>query len=118
MSHDPTGPGHPDATGAAEVASTAHSPMDALLAGEVREVLRERFYQPSGRAARRPRPAPARPKPAHYKTICISMYTDDLGRLDAKVAELKQAGHRKMNRSALIRFALDQVDLSKLPRSY
>jgi len=38
--------------------------------------------------------------------------------MDAMVSQLKEAGHRKMNRSALIRFALDQVDLSKLPKSY
>ena len=57
-------------------------------------------------------------KPDHYEVICISLYTEDLARLDAKVADLKVRGHRKMNRSSLIRFALDQVDASKLPRAY
>ena len=46
------------------------------------------------------------------------MYKEDLARLDEKVRALKDSGHRKMSRSALIRFALDQVDLTKLPKSY
>ena len=38
--------------------------------------------------------------------ICISMYTRDLEELDAKVAELKQRGWTKANKSQLIRLAL------------
>ena len=91
----------------------SESAMDALLAeDEVADVLRETFYAPK----RVPKPAP-KPEPTHYKVICISMYLEDLERLDARVAELKKNGHRKMSRSALIRFALDQVDTAKLPRS-
>lgn len=108
--------------------------MDALFEGEeVQEVLRESFYRPAQPAKVQPakaRPAPApeeprrakrrRAKPAEvdYQVICISLYDEDLAALDAKVQTLKSAGHRKMSRSALIRFALDQVDLSKLPKSY
>jgi hypothetical protein len=55
-------------------------------------------------------------KPTHYKVICISMYTRDLKRLDALVDDLKARGVTKANRSALIRAALDQVDLDKIPR--
>ena len=55
-------------------------------------------------------------KPAHYKVICISLYTKDLERLDGLVDELKARGITKANRSALIRVALDQVDLDKVPR--
>ncbi len=88
---------------------------------EVREVLRDTFYDvPRERppARRKKRPGKVKPKADHYDVICISLYKEDLARLDAKVAELKRNGHRKMSRSALIRFALDQVDTSKLPRSY
>jgi hypothetical protein len=95
-----------------------HEAMSELFdADEVESVLRATFYT-------KDRPAPpkkARPKPKkaeHYEVICISMYKEDLERLDAKVAELKRAGHRKMSRSALIRFALDTMDLEDLPRSY
>ena len=42
-------------------------------------------------------------KPVHYKVICISMYTDDLKRLDHMVESLKARGLTKANRSALIR---------------
>ncbi len=55
-------------------------------------------------------------KPLHYKVICISMYMKDLERLDDLVDQLKARGLTKANRSALIRAALDQVDLDKVPR--
>jgi hypothetical protein len=55
-------------------------------------------------------------KPAHYKVICISMYTDALSRLDAMVRELKSRGYTKANRSALIRHALETVNLDSVPR--
>jgi hypothetical protein len=57
----------------------------------------------------------AKPKPTHYKVVCISMYTKDIEELEAKVAELKRRGHTKANKSQLIRIALRQVDLDKIP---
>lgn len=84
---------------------------------EVQGVLSGAFYQPE--------PAPPRSegrireekaKPTHYKVICISMYTKDLDRLDELVDELKARGITKANRSALIRVALEQLDLDKVPR--
>lgn len=57
-----------------------------------------------------------KPKPDHYEIICISIYKDDLARLDAKVDELKRRGHRRMTRSALIRYALDRVAIDDVPR--
>lgn len=65
--------------------------------------------------ARRPGKSPSE-RPAHYKVICISMYTDDLNRLDTMVDELKGRGLTKANRSALIRHALSQVDLDRVPK--
>ena len=53
-------------------------------------------------------------RPTHYKVICISMYTQDLEELDAKVAELKRRGWTKANKSQLIRLALSQIDIEKL----
>lgn len=55
-------------------------------------------------------------KPTHYKVICISMYTDDLKRLDTMVDTLKSRGLTKANRSALIRYALGAVDLNEVPK--
>ena len=88
-----------------------------LDADEVEGVLSGAFYAPQ----QPPQPRTGRsrsrePKPAHYKVICISLYTKDLDRLDELVAELKSRGITKANRSALIRVALEQLDLDKVPR--
>ncbi len=79
---------------------------------EVQGVLSGAFY--SRESA--PRREAAAEKPQHYKVICISLYTKDLARLDAMVDELKSQGVTKASRSALIRAALDQVDLARVPR--
>jgi len=84
---------------------------------EVEGVLSGKFYSPSADPDRRPKLiAGTTEKPAHYKVICISMYTRDLEQLDDMVDKLKAKGLTKANRSALIRFALAQVDLEKVPR--
>ena len=85
---------------------------------EVEGVLSARFYA-APTPARTDRPTQASKadgKPTHYKVICISMYTDDLSRLDAMVDKLKARGLTKANRSALIRYALGAVDLDAVPR--
>lgn len=56
--------------------------------------------------------------PQHYKVLSISLYNEDIEQMDDFVKELKKQGFTRMNRSALIRFALDQVDISKMPRGY
>jgi hypothetical protein len=85
-----------------------------LDADEVQGVLSGAFYTKDGN--KRPRKAEPAAKPQHYKVICISLYTKDLERLDKLVDELKARGVTKANRSALIRVALDQLDLDKVPR--
>ena len=84
---------------------------------EVSAVLRDTFYQ-GKKSKRRPARAKKRAKADHYDVICISLYKEDLARLDAMVAKLKKRGHRRVSRSALIRFALDQVDPKDFPRAY
>jgi len=88
---------------------------------EVAEVLSGTYYKARNRADLRAveggdetqeRPA----QPAHYKVICISLYNEDLSRLDGMVEELKRRGFTKANRSALIRFALEQADLDKVKK--
>jgi len=84
---------------------------------EVESVLSGQFYSPPQGEEHRPKLiAATSDKPAHYKVICISMYTRDLQELDRMVEDLKGRGLTKANRSALIRFALGQVDLDKVPR--
>ena len=81
---------------------------------EVDGVLSSSFYASAKPiAAERARGAD---KPTHYKVICISMYTDDLARLDAMVDSLKARGLTKANRSALIRYALGAIDLDRVPK--
>lgn len=83
---------------------------------EVEGVLSSSFYA-SPRPLASPRGTRGRDeKPAHYKVICISMYTDDLKRLDDMVDTLKAKGLTKANRSALIRYALNGVDLESVPK--
>ena len=90
--------------------------VDGILdEDEVSAVLRGSFY--GGKPQKRGR-AKAKRKPDHYDVICISLYTEDLARLDKMVAKLKKQGHRRISRSALIRFALDQVDTEDFPRAY
>ncbi|MCA9602970.1 MAG: hypothetical protein KC417_13135 [Myxococcales bacterium] len=90
---------------------------DVFDRDEVTSVLRNEFYRGKS-GAKPPKKRRASAGAEHYTVICISLYNEDLERLDQKVEELKRSGHRKMTRSALIRFALDNVDVRKLPRSY
>jgi len=98
-----------------KLSATARAiPVDPLA--ETDGILREQFYG-------RERPAPvqaakAKVKPTHYKIVCISLYTEDIERLDSLVAELKRRGHTKANKSAVIRFALDTCDIGKMPKGY
>jgi hypothetical protein len=90
---------------------------DELLARnplEAEELLTETFFtRTSGKKS-----ASKAKKPTHYKVCCISLYTDDIEKLDSMVTELKRRGYTKANKSALIRFALDTVDLDKMPKGY
>jgi hypothetical protein len=102
---------------AAREEETGLGGVRVLDADEVQGVLSGAFYAPDARPPRaRARKAPPAPKPVHYKVICISLYTKDLDRLDERVEELKARGITKANRSALIRVALEQLNLDKVPR--
>ena len=92
---------------------------------ETDKILRDDFYgardegaDESGRGSATPAPRkrkPRKPKPTHYKVVCISLYTQDIEELEAKVAELKRRGFTKANKSQLIRFALRQLDIDTVP---
>lgn len=87
------------------------------LAGE--ELLIETMYGAPRTAPRRPHAVitrPAQPKPSHYKIVSISLYNEDIERLDRMVGELKKRGHYKANKSQLIRYALAQLDLANIPK--
>jgi hypothetical protein len=107
-----------------EAPSVPASP-ERRLDDPIDDRLLDHFYHPETKPEHRPRPAPVKasskppaPRPTHYKICCISLYTSDIERLEEMVAELKRRGHTKANKSQLIRAALDQIDLSKVPKSY
>jgi hypothetical protein len=85
------------------------------------------LYAPSAAAARAPAPAPAHPNKGRtkerrplkegqdWRLVTFSFYEDDVERLDALLNQARKLGHRKVSRSQIVRLALRQVDLSKLP---
>jgi hypothetical protein len=108
-----------------------------LEGDEVRQILRESFFtsipapppgpsdlgaaalperepEPAGRRPRSARRACNKPRPDHYKVICISMYNEDLERLDAIVRELKRRGFTKANRSAVLRVAMEHLQIDRV----
>lgn len=104
-------------------AALGENPLESDL------VLEETFYRapekpaaatPTTRVARdrAPTTSPNKPKPTHYKVVSISLYNEDIDRLEEMVAELKRRGFTKANKSQLIRFALETVDIDAMPRGY
>jgi hypothetical protein len=84
-----------------------------LETDDVEQILKRGFF---AGVAEPPKSEPPEIRPDHYKVICISLYNEDLKQLDTMVASLKRRGLTKASRSALIRYALSQVDLDAVPR--
>lgn len=89
----------------------------------VDDILANGFYRPerdSERAAVHQVPIAdlpeKKPRPTHYKVVCISLYNEDIERLEGLVKELKRRGYSKANKSLVIRAALEQLDVEKVPR--
>ena len=91
----------------------ANNPLeeDELLARTV-------FLPPAERACREVKETAKPAKPEHYKVCCISLYTEDIERLENLVSELKRRGHTKANKSQIIRYALATIDIDKMPKGY
>lgn len=49
------------------------------------------------------------------KTITISMFTSDVQEMDVMVERLKARGARRASRSALIRWALRELEVEDIP---
>ncbi len=107
------------------------APVREVYSDDVRDILKDTFFDPNGRSPRvshrdadqsaehrvsiHSEPPPKKkPKPEHYKVICISLYNEDLARLDDIVQVLKDRGFTKANRSAVLRAAMEQFDPSKV----
>ena len=87
----------------------------------------EALYAPSAVVARAPAPPAPHPNKGRtkerrplkegqdWRLVTFSFYEDDVERLDALLVQARKLGHRKVSRSQIVRLALRQVDLSKLP---
>lgn len=53
-------------------------------------------------------PVPKKEKP--YEAICISLYHEDVRRIDRHVSRLRELGFSRANRSMLIRYMLRKLD--------
>lgn len=53
-----------------------------------------------------------------YKIVAISLYHKDIEEISEKVAALRAGGHTTMNRSKLIRIAVRQLNLKKVPKQH
>ncbi len=99
-----------------------HATVEKRLMGDdplAAEAILEQFYKPASELVEPAvKPASKADKPTHYKVVCISLYNEDIANLEAMVAELKRRGHTKANKSQLIRAALAQVDLGKIPKGF
>ena len=91
-----------------------HDPLS-----ETEAILRQDFYgEGEERVARRPQQA--RPRPTHYKVVCISLYTKDIEALESTVADLKRRGYTgELSRSSIdrSRSTLTTTSLIVSPRS-
>ncbi|SVC63209.1 uncharacterized protein METZ01_LOCUS316063 [marine metagenome] len=82
-------------------------------ARNVQPKVEEPVVQPTARRSAGP-VRKAAPKPSHYKIVSISLYNEDIERLEKMVRELKKRGHYKANKSQLIRQALAKLDLDSI----
>lgn len=99
----------------AEVGATPTLNGEPCTEAEVRDFATERVVHRLTGYGSRSGPQRAYADAKGYRVICISMYTSDIEQLESKVAELKRRGWTKANKSQLIRLALAQLDLDKLP---
>lgn len=53
--------------------------------------------------------------PQYCKVSSVSLYKEDIERLEAMVRELKSRGHYEATTSEIIHYALSHIDLSKFP---
>ncbi len=86
---------------------------------ERRQAAASVFEKPTATTTRAvPTRAEPSQKPKHYKVVSISLYNEDIERLNSMVTELKSRGHYKANKSQIIRYALANLDLDQIPRTF
>ncbi len=55
-------------------------------------------------------------KPDHYKVVTFSLYSEDIQLLEELVTKLRLLGNTRANKSMVVRAALQQLDVNKMPK--
>ena len=81
------------------------------------DVLMQAFYAPAKKrvAGKKSRGRQPLKDGRNFRLVTFSFYEEDVARLDALLTQARQLGHRRVSRSQIVRLALRQVDVSKLP---
>ena len=83
-------------------------------------IMRKHFYRKSEEAAApEPQLSPAdEEEDARFRRVNISLFPEDIELLNEMVHTLRKRGYRRVSKSQIIRYALQTVDLEKMPQSY
>lgn len=83
-------------------------------------IMRKHFYRKSEESAgSEPQLLPAdEEEDAGFRRVNISLFPDDIELLNEMVRTLRKRGYRRVSKSQIIRYALQTVDLEKMPQSY
>jgi hypothetical protein len=106
------------ATRAVETDDVAEAGLgDDPLDGAPRDALIDAFYgpPPNRRSKKKARGRQPLKDGRNFRLVTFSFYEDDVARLDALLQQARQQGRRRASRSQIVRLALRQVDVTKLP---
>jgi hypothetical protein len=82
-------------------------------------IMRKHFYRKSEDAAPEPELPPAdEEEDVRFRRVNISLFPEDIELLNEMVRTLRKRGYRRVSKSQIIRYALQTVDLGKMPQSY
>jgi hypothetical protein len=83
-------------------------------------IMRKHFYRKSEEVMepeRQPQPVEEE-EDAGFRRVNISLFPEDIELLNGMVRTLRKRGYRRVSKSQIIRYALQTVDLEKMPQSY
>jgi hypothetical protein len=86
-------------------------------------IMRKHFYRKSEEEVE-PEESEQQPQPTEevedvgFRRVNISLFPEDIELLNGMVRTLRKRGFRRVSKSQIIRYALQTVDLEKMPQSY
>ena len=86
-------------------------------------IMRKHFYRKSEEGVQ-PEEPERQLQPAEeeedlgFRRVNISLFPEDIELLNGMVRTLRKRGYRRVSKSQIIRYALQTVDLEKMPQSY